>query len=224
MIALLALLAAAQGDALRVTFVEGDARAAPTAEEAKPPRAKEAKPLRLGGRIEPGTTVVTGEGRIELTAADGSVVRLGPRARLVVDRLSGEKRRSIGLGLELGRLWAKVTRAVGGTFEVRTANAVAGVRGTAFAVLAEADRSALVQVYAGSVGVRGVTQTSVSARVRVPGPSRVSRAEWEEVVAAAMTQVKVSALGDISPAERFEDEGEALAWAEWNQARDGPAH
>jgi hypothetical protein len=31
-----------------------------------------------------------------------------------------------------------------------------------------------------------------------------------------MMQVKISALGDISPAETFEDAGDAPAWAAWD--------
>ena len=58
-------------------------------------------------------------------------------------------------------------------------------------------------------------------RRQVPGPHQIDKKQWEEVVATAMKQVTVSSLGQIQPAEDFVDDGEALQWAMWNQARDG---
>ena len=86
----------------------------------------------------------------------------------------------------MGRLWASVTRRLRGdsAFEVRTRNSVAGVRGTSFAVLAQADLSSIVKVYTGTVGVKkkGLSKN----RVVVAGPQRIDRQQWEEVIATAM--------------------------------------
>lgn len=190
-------------------------------------RAKAAKwtTLDKGGEVQRGDVVRTAEkSRVELTAKDGSRVRLAPKSTVEVARLFVKKsKRQVGLRLRIGRLWAEVTEALGGdsSFEVETANAIAGVRGTSFAVLAHADASALVRVYTGTVGVKGTKGAksyAKRARKRIPGPARVSKTEWEEVVAAAMTQVEISALGDISPAETFEDEGDAPTWAAWDDS------
>ncbi|MBK8013617.1 MAG: FecR domain-containing protein [Deltaproteobacteria bacterium] len=166
------------------------------------------------------------DGRLELKLSDGSRVRLAPETMVRVDRVRVQKNsRAVRLDIWLGRLWAKVAHGWGDgrSFEVRTTNAVAGVRGTSFAVLAKQDLSAVIRVYAGSVGVsKGGYSRPASVR-EVPGPRRVDQQQWEEVIAGAMTEVRVSALGDIQPATDFLDEGEALEWAMWNQARDKTA-
>lgn len=220
LVAAVALMAAApKGGGLEVTYLSGTA-------ELSAPGAKGWTELEKGASVPLGATVRTGEkSRLELVAKDGSVLRLAESSKLELTQATfGGKARKVGVRLWLGRMWAHVTKAVGGdsSFEVRTENAIAGVRGTSFAVLAQQDLSALVRVYAGTVGVRGAKGASRGARKEVPGPSRISRAQWEEVIAAAMTEVKVTALGDIRPAESFEDEGDALEWAQWNQARDTP--
>lgn len=192
--------------------------------EARPK--KEAwRPVLRGERLGAGTQIRTGaKARLDLALVDGSRVRVGSSARLRIERArlrQGE--RSVELRLFEGQVWAGVRKTAGpSTFEVRTAHAVAGARGTAFSVLARADLSAVVRVYAGSVGVRGHGGRPAAAgrsRRRIEGPQRVSRAQWEEVVARAMTEVRVSAVGEIEPAEIFEDEGEAQLWAEWHRAR-----
>lgn len=243
--------AAVAAPAFRVTLVEGKVERLPRPEgpqlkgargAARRPGGPEAAPsapepawrsVRLGTTLRAGDTLRTGpDGRVELTGADGSVVRLDANGRLGIQRarFSDPSRsgvaRQVSLRLAIGRLWASVVSAIGGkaSFEVRTSNAIAGVRGTSFAVLAREDLSALVRVYAGTVGVRGSSSGgsnyATRARQQVPGPTRVSQAEWEEVIAAAMTEVKISSLGEISPAERFEDHGADLEWARWNQGRD----
>jgi hypothetical protein len=76
----------------------------------------------------------------------------------------------------------------------------------------------VVKVYAGTVGVRRAASTG--PRKQIPGPRQIDRRQWEEIVATAMKQVKISSLGELSPAEDFEDSGEDLQWAEWNKERD----
>src|SRR5262249_51456057 len=131
------------------------------------------------------------------------------------------QRESVSVGLSLGRLWAKVAKAAGGeqNFEVATKNGVAGVRGTSFAVLAAADASAIVKVYAGTVGVRKASGPA-GPRRQISGPKQVDKRQWEEITASAMKQVKISSAGELSPAEDFEDGGSDLEWAQWNKDRD----
>jgi hypothetical protein len=189
------------------------------------------KALKVGESVSEGDAVKTAAAsRLELTVPDGSRVRLGADSQVVLSQGHfGQKgERKVTFTLWLGRVWAKVAKRVGGesTFEVKTHNAVAGVRGTSFTVVARADLSSVVKVYTGSVGVKKLEADAapgVQARVRkeVPGPERIDQKQWEEVVATAMKQVKVTSLGQIQPAEDFVDDGEDQAWAMWNQARDG---
>lgn len=182
-------------------------------------------PLVRGAAVPDGASVRTGKGsRVELTFADGSRFRVGSTSTLVVSQAAfdGTARKSVSLKLMAGRAWASVAKSTGASnnFHVETTNAVAGVRGTSFAVLAAGDASALVRVYSGAVGVRPSAAGKPGERKQVAGPREIDRSQWEEIVATAMKQVRVSAAGDLSPAEDFEDTGEDLEWAQWNQARD----
>jgi hypothetical protein len=182
-------------------------------------------PLARGAVVPEGATVRTGKGsRVELTFADGSRFRVGSASELVVSQAAfeGTARKSVSLKLMTGRAWASVAKSAGAgnNFHVETTNAVAGVRGTSFAVLAAGDASALVRVYSGAVGVRPSAAGKPAERKQVAGPREIDRSQWEEIVATAMKQVRVSAVGELSPAEDFEDTGEDLEWAQWNQARD----
>jgi ferric-dicitrate binding protein FerR (iron transport regulator) len=180
--------------------------------------------LKLGRDLQVGDHIKTGpKSRLELSLPDGSALRLGAGTELALDtaRFEGRRREAVGVTVTLGRVWAKAAKAVGASFEVRTKNAVSGVRGTSFTVVAQADSSAIVRVYAGTVGVRKKGGPTGAPRVQVPGPKAITKGQWEEIIASAMKQVKVSALGDLSPAESFEDEGDELEWAQWNQGRDG---
>ncbi|MCK6547304.1 FecR domain-containing protein [Myxococcota bacterium] len=204
-----------------VTLVQG---------KAEVERAGKRSPLAVGAAIAEGDTVETSaRTKVELTLADGSRVRLAPNTKVTLTegKFRGNEGRNVRVGLVAGQVWAKVAKAVGGkdTFEVGTENAVAGVRGTAFAVSAAADLSAVVRVYAGTVGVRksekdaGATGGKPERR-QIAGPERIDKKQWEEIIATAMKQVKISSTGQIAPAEDFEDRGEDLEWAMWNKERD----
>lgn len=189
---------------------------------------KIAHPLQKGADVSEGDTVTTEKSsRLELSLKDGSKLRLGPSTKVTLTETHfRNEARNVTVSMWVGRLWAKVAKAVGAsdTFEVGTRNAVAGVRGTSFAVAASEDLSAIVRVYAGTVGVRkdsgeGFAKPPHSKR-QVPGPSQVDKKQWEEIILGQMKQVKITSIGDISPAEDFEDTGEELKWALWNQGRD----
>jgi len=116
-------------------------------------------------RLEKGAAVFQGDvietarrTRVELTLVDRSVLRLGPLSRVELDAAAfgkGSDDRRVSARLRVGNVWAHVTRALGGEarFEVKTENAVAGVRGTTFRVDASQDKSVVVRVYSGTVAV-----------------------------------------------------------------------
>ena len=113
-------------------------------------------------------------------------------------------------------------------FEVKTENAVAGVRGTTFRVDAATDKSVVVKVYGGTVAVASGPiprpehkgTGGKPERKQIAGPQQVSREQWEKIV-TNMMEVRVSSDGVPSEPEKFalansgEDE-----WEEWNRSRD----
>ncbi len=169
--------------------------------------------------------------RLELTLRDGSIVRLGPRAKVRLATAAFGRSpddRQVSVELVVGEVWARVRKAVGADarFEVQTETAVAGVRGTTFRVDARADRSCVVKVYAGAVAVAGGSvprpdHQGGEERKQVPGPHEVTREQWERLV-GEMMQVAVAPDGTPGDPEAF-----ALAvpgqdeWEAWNRARDG---
>jgi hypothetical protein len=171
--------------------------------------------------------------RLEVKLADGSVVRLGPTSKMEVQAAAFGKTvedRNVSAKLLVGKVWANVAKAVGGEqrFEVKTENAVAGVRGTTFRVDAATDKSVVVKVYGGTVAVASGPiprpehkgTDGKPERKQVAGPQQVSREQWEKIV-TNMMEVRVSSDGVPSEPEKFalatpgEDE-----WEEWNRSRD----
>ena len=227
-----------------VTFVSGEASRIAGGKEER---------LAPGSAVEVGDTVETRKRtRLEITLRDQSVLRVGPLSRLrlgaaIFGRSLDDRR--VAARLLVGEVWAKVAKAEGGEakFEVQTANAVAGVRGTTFRVDAKADRSVVVKVYAGAVAVAGggpiprpahrapggapgavegragtppAAGPGGKRRVLVPGPSEVTREQWERLV-GAMMEIRVGADGRPGEPTAFAlvparaDDFEA-----WNRERD----
>ncbi len=212
----------------KVSYLQGTAevlREAKGHSDDKGPKAKAPwRALKKGTKLARGDAIRTAPGaRLELRMLDGSRVRLGGGSKITLkdSHFSGQKRK-VTLSLWLGRLWAKVTKKAGGerSFAVETHNAVAGVRGTSFSVVADADLSAIVRVYTGTVGVKKNKAKRNGNRVQVAGPQRIDRKQWEEIIATSMKQVKITQIGEIKPAEDFEDSGGDLEWAMWNKDRD----
>ncbi|HSN89801.1 MAG TPA: FecR family protein [Anaeromyxobacteraceae bacterium] len=210
----------------KVSFLAGDAtRAASGRSEA----------LAVGSAVREGDVIETRRRtRLEIALADGSLLRLGPNSRVALESAAfgaTPEDRKVTARLAVGAVWATVARAVGGEsrFEVRTANAVAGVRGTTFRVDAARDASVVVKVYGGAVAVsagpvpRPGQAPAKAERKQVEGPAEVTREQWERIVTSMML-VRVSAAGVPAEPEAF-----ALAeagkddWEAWNRQRDAKA-
>lgn len=191
--------------------------------------------LALGGAVYQGDVIETARRtRLELKLSDASVLRLGPVSRVELDAAAfgaSPDDRKVSAKLRVGNVWANVTKALGGEarFEVKTENAVAGVRGTTFRVDASRDKSVVVRVYSGTVAVAAgaiprpahdgqAAPGGKPVRRQVAGPQEVTREQWERIV-TNMMQVKVAADGTPSEPEQF-----ALAkadeWETWNRDRD----
>jgi hypothetical protein len=248
------LLLALAGAALAVAAVSAAAAAAPSPAGTVTFIAGQAQRI-AGGKghaLAVGTSVFAGDvietqkrSRLELRLADSSVLRLGPAAKVDLSAASfgrSVEERQVSAKLQVGNVWARVAKTVGGEsrFEVKTENAVAGVRGTTFRVDAAADRSVVVKVYSGTVAVAGgriprpehgasdagaePTRTDAepkkNARKQVAGPKQVTKEQWEKIVTGMMA-VKVSADGSATEPEQFALAGQGQdEWEDWNRERD----
>jgi hypothetical protein len=221
-----AVHAAAPAPAGTVTFLAGEATRTAGGRTEK---------LAVGSPVYQGDAVETARRtRVELKLADSSVLRLAPLSRVELDAAAfgkGPDDRAVSARLRVGNVWAHVTKAIGGEarFEVKTENAVAGVRGTTFRVDASKDKSVVVRVYSGTVAVAAgriprpehAGPDARPERRQVAGPQEVTREQWERLV-TAMMQVKVAADGTPAEPASFQLAA-ADEWETWNRARDAAA-
>lgn len=192
--------------------------------------------LKLQDGLAEGDQVRTKEGaQLELVLTDGSRLRFAGNSEFKVIRMEAggsSTPRDVDVHVKLGRAWATVSKTLGskGNFAVSCDQAVAGVRGTVYRMDIETDRSALVRVYDGTVHVTGGGKamekpktvgppTRVSGPKPVPGPHKVTMAEWT-VIIKAMQQVRIGADGVPGKPREFSEQEDRDAWVEWNRARD----
>ena len=124
----------------------------------KAPSVKAYEAAKAGTKLVDGTRLKTeadGEARIQY--ADGSIAEVKPKSEILVHVSANTEQRPSGVALFLGRVWSKVAKSASGTtkYEVESANAVAGVRGTEFDVGVGMDGSVRVVVAEGEVAVEG---------------------------------------------------------------------
>lgn len=109
----------------------------------------------LGAQLAAGTRVRTGaDGTAEVTFEDGSLLRLAENSSISLSANKRQKKKS-SVVLFFGKLWNKVMPSKTGetSYEVSTANAVCGVRGTEFEAQVADDGSLRMQVSEGKVAV-----------------------------------------------------------------------
>jgi FecR protein len=193
---------------------------------------KQGDPLKKDQEVK-----VAAKSRVEIRFPDGTVMRLAEKSSLRLNELAFNKtteQKNVKVGLNVGKLWAKVQKlsTPDSTVEVKTSNAVAGVRGTVYRVNVEADKSALVKVYEGEVYVanpprdeskpldKATLPHEVAGPSEVPPPyHEVSIEEWTEIV-KAMQQISISPDGKPSKPQDFDPKADADDWVKWNQERD----
>jgi len=199
---------------------------------------KAGSPLKKNDKVMKGQEVKVGErSRIELKYPDGTVMRFSERSVIKMDDIAYDSKtqnKKVKVDLGSGKLWANVKRLAtsDSRVEVKTVNAVAGVRGTVYRVNVEEDNSAMVKVYDGAVNVSGIPKEAVkpsgqfTAPVPVAGPSQVpppyhevSMEEWT-VIVKAMQQVSISPQGVASQPQDFTQQQDMDDWVKWNQERD----
>jgi len=221
----ISLVAAGAAPTAKVAFVEGKATFAEG-------RAGEAKPLAVGTVLSAEHYVDTeADGKVEIKFGDGSVMRIAPNSKIKMKSLLAEgdgKKRDVGVKVEAGKIWATVSKAVGSDakFEVETDNAVAGVRGTIFRVELADDQATVVKVYTGAVAVNNAPIYKKEGDTRenrrqVQGPTQVTKQQWEELIAQAMQEIRVSSAGQMGKPTAINADAEKNdEWVKWNKARD----
>jgi len=220
----------------KVTFLKGKAQRGP-GPEGPWKRLKKNKKVNVGEYIK-----TEDDSRLELRFVDDSVVRVAANSLFHVADASVDvkrKDRKVSAALVAGKAWAKVSTVVGSEnkFEVKTENAVAGVRGTTFRIESLEDKATLIKVYAGAVAVSNAPYFAKekAAATADTGPidfknrkpvaapfKEVSKKEWEQLCGEWMA-VKVAADGTMAPAFKFakaEDLEAEPDWIGWNIERD----
>jgi len=199
---------------------------------------KTGTPLKKSDKLMKGQEVKVGEkSRLELKYPDGTVMRFAERSTVKIDDVTYDSKtqsKKVKVDLGGGKVWANVKKLVtsDSKVEVKTVNAVAGVRGTVYRVNVDEDNSAMVKVYDGSVAVAGVPKETpkpsgqFTAPVPVAGPTpvpppyhEVSMEEWT-VIVKSMQQITVSPQGVASKPKDFTPQEDMDDWVKWNQERD----
>ncbi|MBI2372562.1 MAG: FecR domain-containing protein [Deltaproteobacteria bacterium] len=143
------------------------------------PSEKEFKVMTKGATLEPGSRVKTPVGgRARVRYPDGTETVVEEESEALLD--VGSEDQPSSASLFLGRVWAKVAHATGSgsSYEVRSANAVAGVRGTVLEVGVGLDGSARVVVDEGKVvvdGEEGSSNVGAGQLVEASSSGRVGR-------------------------------------------------
>ena len=199
---------------------------------------KAGRPLHKGDKLKEDDEVKVAEkSRLEILFPDGTAMRLAEKSSLRMSELAYNKetdRKNLKVDLALGKLWARVKKlkTADSSVEVKTSNAVAGVRGTVYRVNVDEDKSALVRVYDGEVYVANPPRDASKATDKATAPHEVagphavpppyhevSMEEWTAIV-KAMQQIRISPEGKPSEPEDFDPRADADDWVKWNQERD----
>lgn len=107
--------------------------------------------------LQQGATIRTdATGEAEIDYFDGSTTRLAPASEFTLQQLvrDGTQKQLVG-SMQFGKSWHRVAEVTGSgsRFEVKTSNATAAVRGTAFAVVCVTSEACEVTVIEGGVAL-----------------------------------------------------------------------
>ena len=189
------------------------------------------RPIKLGDKVYAGDTIRTGfGGRVEITISPKRVFRIGQASEVELPELSDDSRRGIRakFNLLLGRFWAGVIRPIKNVqsekFQVQTATAVIGVKGTQFGVdYDKKEDASQVLVIDGTVAAQPPPK-EVEKPVEIAGPREVappqeiSRDEW--LLLVSRDQKVIIRPGEIPQVEPLTAEDKADEWVRFNSERD----
>ena len=169
---------------------------------------------RVGGTVQKGDFVRTkSNARAELTFNDGSVIKIAQRSRIDVGEYSASNRK---LALPRGKVQATVVPASGGkaqSFEIRTPNAIAGVRGTSFYVYHQANVTG-VAVLQGVVHTASVSQPSKGVTLVAGTATTVTKRSAPTPPRPVSDKEMNSHQSDVNPTGKQGGEPQGAATAE----------
>ncbi len=177
----------------------------------KPAGGTEAKGA-AGQSLASGTQLRTGAGgTAEVVFEDGSVLRMQPGTSLVLSSSKRQNSKKSSVLLFFGKVWSKVTAATTGdtNYEVSTANAVCGVRGTEFTTAVADDGSVRMQVTEGKVAVDGEGQEQLASPGQQVDATERGVEATEPTTAGQMAEDAWRAQGK----ERLRTQGEGIVKA-----------
>lgn len=144
--------------------------------------------LAVGDPIQEGDAIRTGMGgRVEITIAPKRVFRVGQASEIAVPAL--EEKQGVKASMQVlgGRFWASLRtplkEALGEQFEVKTATATIGVKGTQFGVDYDKEqKTSAVTVVDGVVSAATPKQAGPAEEIEGPReiapPEEISRDQW----------------------------------------------
>ena len=187
--------------------------------------------LNLGDQVIQGDAVRTGIGaRVELSITSTRQFRIGQATEILLQDLD-ESRPATNFNakvrLLLGRFWGSLRKPLsniaGERFDVATATATIGVKGTTFGVDYHKERKeTAVAVVTGVVAAQPPVQEGPPREIEGPReispPQEITRAAWTRLVAA--NQKLIIRPGEIPETAPLTDEDKKDPWLAFNIARD----
>jgi len=170
-----------------------------------------AQPAKAGMEVFEGDQLTTGEkSRLKVLFSDDVILALGSATEVVVVKHLFDPKhnaRQTRLDLVRGKLRALVQKMVAGSradFAVKTTNAVAGVRGTEFVLVAE-EKDTKLYTFSGAVELSGAGEKVLVAAGQGSDVGEGGEAQKPAAVAAVV-------LNDLRRATDTEQSPEAVAW------------
>ena len=209
--------------AAKVTYLKRPA-------EIKRKGAREWSVLRLGFSVKGGDSIRTGfGGRVEVKVGSRRVFRVGAVTELEIPQLEESQKGGLRalFRLTFGRFWGGLIRPLkklrGDQFQVSTATATLGVKGTQFGV--DYDRKTKVSqvlVWEGEVAAVPPGDedrlVEVEAPREIPGPQEITEEEWLLLVRS--NQKVVFRPGETPRVEPITDQDREDEWVRFNLERD----
>jgi LysM repeat protein len=175
---------------------------------------------------------VLDNGRLEMVLDNRSVLRLAANTTLELKEVERQpEKETYRFALSLGKMWTRVTRLLGfgSKYQVDTPTAITAVQGTVYDLQVDSNQQTRVRVHSGNVQVYnpfagdlapGEKLPKLQEPTRVPGPTRISREAWEQLLLQQYQQVTLGREGRSTISAFDLDKARKEAWVRWNEARD----
>lgn len=187
--------------------------------------------LNLGDQVNEGDTIRSGfGGRVEITISKKRVFRVGEATEIELPMLADSREKGITarFKLILGRFWGGLIRPLRDTdkerFEVMTASATIGVKGTSFGVdYDKKNKTSSVLVLEGTVaavppGQEPRIPVEIAGPREVAPPQEISLDEW--VLLISRDQKVTIRPGEVPKVEPLTAEDKEDEWVKFNSQRD----